>query len=116
VSEGETSRVLDYTGLLNEKENQVVELEKKIQNLEERLQRFTKRENDLENEIIRLKQAIKTLNTPNCSKIDLDKLLNGSLEYQTLNEKYGKLRNQFGAVGGLIRTQFDLLRSAGARL
>ena len=27
-------RVMDYTGLLNEKENQIVELEKKIQNLE----------------------------------------------------------------------------------
>ena len=26
-------RVLDYTGLLNEKENQIIELEKKIQNL-----------------------------------------------------------------------------------
>jgi hypothetical protein len=27
------SRVLDYTGILNEKENQIVELEKKINNL-----------------------------------------------------------------------------------
>lgn len=47
VKEGETGRVLDYTGILNEKENQIVELEKKIQNLQERLQRFTKREDDL---------------------------------------------------------------------
>lgn len=36
-------RVLDYTGLLNEKETQIVELEKKIQNLEERLRRATLR-------------------------------------------------------------------------
>ena len=39
---------MDYTGLLNEKENQIVELEKKIQNLEERLRRASKREAELE--------------------------------------------------------------------
>jgi len=37
-------RTMDYTGILNEKENQIVELEKKIQNLEERLRRASKRE------------------------------------------------------------------------
>lgn len=37
------SRTMDYTGILNEKENQIVELEKKIQNLEERLRRASKR-------------------------------------------------------------------------
>lgn len=39
---------MDYTGILNEKENQVVELEKKIQNLEEKLRRASKRETELE--------------------------------------------------------------------
>jgi hypothetical protein len=37
-------RVLDYAGILNEKENQIVELEKKITNLEERLRRASGRE------------------------------------------------------------------------
>lgn len=41
-------RFLDYTGLLNEKETQIVELEKKIQNLEERLRRASQREQELE--------------------------------------------------------------------
>ena len=41
-------RFLDYTGLLNEKETQIVELEKKIQNLEERLRRASQREAELE--------------------------------------------------------------------
>ena len=40
---GSTSRTLDYTGLLNEKENQLVELEKKINNLEERLRKSSAR-------------------------------------------------------------------------
>lgn len=43
-----TGRVLDYTLILNEKENQIVELEKKIQNLEEKLRRTSKREGELE--------------------------------------------------------------------
>lgn len=37
------SRFLDFTNLLNEKENQIIELEKKIQNLEERLRRSSAR-------------------------------------------------------------------------
>jgi hypothetical protein len=45
VSTGDsTGRVLDYDLLMNEKETQIVELEKKIQNLEERLRRSGKRE------------------------------------------------------------------------
>lgn len=39
-----TGRVLDYDLLMNEKENQLVELEKKIQNLEDKLRRSSKRE------------------------------------------------------------------------
>jgi hypothetical protein len=38
-----TGRVLDYDLLINDKENQVVELEKKIQNLEEKLRRAARR-------------------------------------------------------------------------
>jgi uncharacterized protein YpuA (DUF1002 family) len=43
-----SGRVLDYDLLMNEKENQLVELEKKIQNLEDKLRRSTKREKELE--------------------------------------------------------------------
>ena len=43
-----TGRTLDLTGLLNEKETQIVELEKKIQNLEDRLRRASKREGELD--------------------------------------------------------------------
>lgn len=38
-----TGRVLDYDLLMNEKENQLVELEKKIQNLEDKLRRSSQR-------------------------------------------------------------------------
>ena len=116
VKEGESGRVLDYTGILNEKENQIVELEKKIQNLEERLRRASKREGELEDEIVRLKGALKAVSNPSLSRADLDKLLTGAVEYQALEEKFGKLRAQFAAVGGLVCSQFDRLRTSGARL
>lgn len=48
-------RTLDYSNLLNEKEVQIVELEKKIENLEERLRRSNAREIELENKIVTLK-------------------------------------------------------------
>ena len=71
-------RVLDYTGLLNEKENQIIELEKKIQNLEERLRRSSLRENELENEVVRLKSAIKSLNNPSVSRGEIEQILIGA--------------------------------------
>lgn len=40
-------RSLDYSKLLNEKENTLVERDKKIQNLEERLRRANEREIEL---------------------------------------------------------------------
>jgi flagellar biosynthesis/type III secretory pathway chaperone len=41
------SRNLDFTGLLNEKENQIVQLYKRIDNLEERLRKANAKEGDL---------------------------------------------------------------------
>jgi chromosome segregation ATPase len=76
---------MDYTGILNEKENQIVELEKKIQNLEERLRRAGKRENELEDEIVRLKSAFKSVSNPNITRQELEKILIGAQEYRVLD-------------------------------
>lgn len=113
AKEGE--RVLDYTGLLNEKENQIVELEKKIQNLEERLRRASLRENELENEIVRLKSAIKALNNPNVPRTEIEQILIGAQEYRALDDKYTKLRAQLSTFGGLVRSQFDRLKTSGVK-
>jgi peptidoglycan hydrolase CwlO-like protein len=53
------TRLLDYNNILNGKENQIVELEKKINNLEERLRRVGQRETELENRIIDLTADIR---------------------------------------------------------
>lgn len=105
------SRNLDFTNLLNEKENQIVELEKKIQNLEERLRRASAREIELENKISQL-------NAENLSLRDKSltgEKLNLAIQLQTENEKLTKdietLRANFAAAGSIWKTQVTQIRS-----
>jgi len=107
---------MDYTGLLNEKENQIVELEKKIQNLEERLRRATRREKDLEDEIVKFHSSMRLLEKPNFNKSEIDRLFEVSSERRASLENYERLRNQVTAFAGLARTQFDKLRGQGIRM
>lgn len=110
-----TGRVLDYSLLINEKENQVVELEKKIQNLEEKLRRASKREGELEDEIVRLTATIRAVNNPNVTKAELEKLTIGAVQYTALEEKYSRLRGQLLSFGSLFKTQMDKLRTSGVK-
>lgn len=110
-----TGRVLDYDLLMNEKENQLVELEKKIQNLEDKLRRSTKREKELEDEIVRLTSVIKSVNNPNVSKTELDRLCIGVVDFEKLSEKYTNLRGQLQSFGSLFKTQTERLKSQGIR-
>ena len=64
-------RVLDYSMMLNTKENQILELERKIANLEAKLARSGLREKELESEISRLQTAIYSFEKPNWSKRDV---------------------------------------------
>lgn len=43
-------------------------------------------------------------------------MLLGAKEYHALEEKYGALRTQIATFGGLMRSQFDKLRSSNVRL
>ena len=106
------SRVLDYTGLLNEKETQLVELEKKIQNLEERLRRASARENELEGEISRLRGAILKLEKPNVTRADLELLIKQSADYRMLQEKYDSIQGRLEGFVGILKSHSDKLRSS----
>lgn len=105
------SRNLDFTSLLNEKENQIVELEKKIQNLEERLRRSSAREIELEN-------RISQLNAENLSLRDRsltgDKL-NLAVQLQTDNERLTKeieaLRANFASAASIWKSQVAQIRA-----
>ena len=110
-----TGRVLDYDLLMNEKENQLVELEKKIQNLEEKLRRSTQRQKELENEIVRLTSVVKSVNNPNVSKADLDRVCINVVDYEKLSERFNNLKNQVSSFGSLYRTQVDKLKTQGVR-
>lgn len=104
------SRSLDYSGILNEKQNQIVELEKKINNLEEKLRRASIREKDLENEILRLNSVIKGIQNPNVSKTDIDRLLISTLDMINKEKEMASLRNQLTGLNGLITKQFEMLK------
>lgn len=106
---------MDYTGILNEKENQIVELEKKIQNLEERLRRASKRETELEEEIVRINGAFRKVQNPNITKAEIESILIGSVQIRGVEQKYNKLRSQLSAFSGLVNTQFEKLRAQGIR-
>lgn len=106
---------MDYTGILNEKENQIVELEKKINNLEERLRRASKRETELEEEIVRLNANFRKVQNPNITKAEIESLLVGTSQIRAIEEKYNRLRTQLGSFAGLVSTQFEKLRSQGIR-
>ena len=108
-----TGRVLDYDLLINEKENQIVELEKKVQNYEEKLRRAVKREGELEDEVARLTAVIRAVNNPNVSKAELERLSLGAVQYAALEEKYTRLRGQLQSFGSLFKSQVDKLRSTG---
>lgn len=108
-------RVLDYDLLMNEKEVQIVELEKKIQNLEEKLRRASKREGELEDEIVRLTSVIKSIQNPNITKLDLEKCCVGAIQFTSLQEKYDRLRSQLLSFGSIYKTQVDKLRSTGVK-
>ena len=81
VKDANGSRNLDYTGLLNEKENQIVELERKILNLEERFKKVGSKENELANQVSQLTADLKR-------KDDIIKMKNDVIlaEYARSNE------------------------------
>lgn len=105
------SRYLDFTSLLNEKENQIVELEKKIQNLEERLRRATAREVELENRISQLNAENLSLRDRNLTG---DKL-NIAVQLQTDNERLTKeietLRANFASAASIWKNQVSQVRA-----
>ena len=105
------TRNLDFTNLLNEKENQIVELEKKIQNLEERLRRASAREIELENRISQLNAENLSLRDKNLTG---DKL-NLAVQLQADNERLTKdietLRANFASAASIWKNQVSQIKS-----
>ena len=96
---------MDYTVLLNEKENQVVELEKKINNLEERLRRATARELELENHIQQLNADLRRKDDIIRAKNDqvLAEVAASNIFREALNKLKRNIEQNRGQLNGLDR-------------
>ena len=100
---------MDYTGLLNEKETQVVELEKKINNLEERLRRASARELELENHITHIYAELKRKEEIILAKneVILAEVASSNALKENLNRIRRNIDTNRSRVGDLERTIFE---------
>lgn len=105
------SRNLDFTTLLNEKEVQIVELEKRIQNLEERLRRANAREIELENRIVALKAENLTLRDKSYTGEKLEAALRREAAFDQAQKDLDTYRGNFAAAVSLWNNQLGQLKA-----
>lgn len=105
------SRSLDFTTLLNEKENQIVELEKRIQNLEARLKIANVREVELENKIVALKTENLTLRDKSYTGEKLEQALKREAAYDQALKDLETYRGNFAAAVSLWNLQLSQLNA-----
>lgn len=105
------TRNLDFTNLLNEKENQIVELEKKIQNLEERLRRASTRELELESKISQLNAELLTAKDRSLTGQKLDIAVQQQAEIERLTRDIETLQANFAAAGSIWKNQVTQIRA-----
>ena len=103
-----THRTLDYTNILNEKENQIVELEKKIENLEERLRRSGSTQGELENHIVHLTSELRRKDDLIRSKTDaLASEIANKLQIKEFN--FGNLLDGKNWASGVSKSKAALI-------
>lgn len=59
--------------------------------------------------------VVKSVNNPNISKAELERLSIGAFNYEKISEKYDNLRGQLQSFGSLFKTQIEKLRSQGVK-
>lgn len=59
--------------------------------------------------------VVKSVNNPNISKAELERLTIGAVNYEKISEKYANLRGQLQSFGSLFKTQIEKLRSQGVK-
>lgn len=98
---------MDYTGILNDKENEIVTLSKKIENLENRLKVKNETEGNLKKEVERLSNALNTINKPEVTREEIDNLLISNFDTVLLHKQALKLKNKATASSHLMRKHLD---------
>lgn len=110
------TRFLDYTTILNEKENEIITLHKKIDNLEGRLKAHKEEDSHLKAEIARLNEVIKTINNPHVTREDIDDLLLNHIETVNLHKQTQKLKSKTTASHHLLKTHLEDLKLKGVKV
>lgn len=103
------SRFLDFTNILNEKENQIIELEKKINNLEERLRRASAREVELENKIVALRAENIQLRDKTLTGDRLYNALQREADLEKAHREIETLRANFASAASVWKSQLSRL-------
>lgn len=107
---------MDYTSILNDKENEIVTLSKKIQNLENRLKAKNEAEGDLKKEVERLTNALNTVNHPDVAREDIDNLLISHFDTVLLHKQALKLKSKATASSHLMKKHLDELKLKGVKV
>lgn len=105
------TRNLDFTNLLHEKECQIIELEKKIQNFEERLRRSTARELELENKITQLNAQLLSAKDRSLTGERLDAAIELQRENERLRGEIETLRANFASAASIWKNQVSTIRN-----
>lgn len=103
------SRFLDFTNILNEKENQIIELEKKINNLEERLRRATAREVELENKIVALRAENIQIRDKTLTGDKLYNALQREADLEKATREIETMRANFASAASVWKSQLSRL-------
>lgn len=103
------SRFLDFTNILNEKENQIIELEKKINNLEERLRRASAREVELENKIVALRAENIQLRDKSLSGDKLYNAIQRENDLEKATKEIETLKANFASAASVWKNQLSKL-------
>lgn len=107
-SEGK-ARSINYTALLNEKETQIVELEQRVANLQDRLKQSEAARIELESKITALKAENFTLRDPSYKGEKLEDALRRDAKYEQALKDLEAYRNNFSAAASLWLQQLTVL-------
>ena len=110
------TRFLDYTTMLNEKENEIIGLNKKIENLENKNDSNKKREDALKKEVNRLSDALKALENPNVSKEQISDLLLTNADAVQLNKQAVAHKKKMETTSQVLKTHMNDLKLKGVKV
>ena len=79
------------------------------------MRRASGREQELESEIVRLRNAMTKLEKPGVSRSDIESLLRSSADYKTLEGKYASLKERLGGFSSIMKTHIDKLKGSGIK-